>query len=166
MLVKLKQIVSDKKTKAKLVNIIQICLNHVEMHPEDIKTIGIAWYDNTRFILNAKIFGNFIRRKPNSFNRLLRTKGCSCDRSKASERGERFKNLPDAKYWYIRQSDLIKRKQLVDTENTEKPESDSYPIYDFGFDLINIENENNDVLDLLQENYDTYDFFDEIGQFP
>ena len=165
MLAKLKQIVSDNKTKVKLVNIIQICLNHVEMHPEDISTIGIAWYDDTRFILNARIFGNFIRRKPNSFNRLLRTKGCSCNRSKASERGERFKNLPDAKFWYIRQSDLIKRKQLVNAENTEKPESDSDSYFNFSFDLINIENEYNDALDLLHENYYTYYLFDEIGQF-
>ncbi|KAK8867166.1 hypothetical protein M9Y10_010142 [Tritrichomonas musculus] len=121
---KLQQYVTLAKPKLKLRTILIVCLNYIDSHPEDIIHVGVCWYDDYHIIINTRIFGNLIKRKPNSINKNFRDNYFKCIRTTSSMRNKKFlsftfNNLPDPKGWVLQRSDNFQRGRVYENINDE-----------------------------------------------
>lgn len=147
MIEELEKQVTKTNPKMKLKTVVKICLDFVEEHPELIHKIGIAWYNETCFIINTKIFGIFIKRKPNSINKNLKKNGFKCIKTKYSMREKKylsftFNDLPDSKSWVLQYSDKLQKKSKKNISNIffDFPNLNDY-LYDTGNEKYFEENE-------------------------
>lgn len=147
MIEELEKQVTKTNPKMKLKTVVKICLDFVEEHPELINKIGIAWYNETCFIINTKIFGIFIKRKPNSINKNLKKNGFKCIKTKYSMREKKylsftFNDLPDSKSWVLQYSDKLQKKSKKNISNIffDFPNLNDY-LYDTGNEKYFEENE-------------------------
>ena len=162
MLEDIQKQITIQKPKMKLKDIVQICLDYISGHPEDINLVGIAWYDNNNFIINTKIFAAFTKRKINTINRNLRKNGLICFRTNVLMRQRKFgsitfNQLPDQKNWVIHRLNETEKKikfknnqkDLYDKQNEIKANSNLSP------DLENI-----DLLFNLNDEMQDFDYYD------
>lgn len=91
-----KEMLNDLKKKVeyeKIPKALWLCLNYTETHKQDINTIGAAWVDDNKFILNTFIFSKFINRKIHTINRNLREHSFKTKKIGYSERSHLFSLL-------------------------------------------------------------------------
>ncbi|KAK8896283.1 hypothetical protein M9Y10_014180 [Tritrichomonas musculus] len=115
----LKQKVTDKGNKLKLLHVVWLCLKYVSNHPDEKTQVGIFWFDDSSFMLNSSIFGTFVNRKPNTMNRLFRTHGFSYKKSTSSMRDRVYElypneSLPEPKNWILRWCDGFTKSTTED----------------------------------------------------
>lgn len=128
MIEDLQKRITVKRPKMKQREIVKICLDYISEHPKDIGYVGIAWYDDSKFIINTKIFARFIKRKTNTINRNFRKNGFKCFRTNASMRQKKigsitFNQLPDSNNWVIHmQNKLLSNSVLHNDWKIDKNE--------------------------------------------
>lgn len=101
----LKQKVTDKSNKLKLIHTVWLCLEFVEHNPDSKFEIGIFWNSNSHFMINTFIFGMFVNRKPNTINRNFRSHGFCYKKTTFEMRDALNECLPDSKNWILRWCD-------------------------------------------------------------
>ena len=96
-------------------------MNYVESHPDLASKIGVFWNTNSSFMINTSIFGNFVKKKPNSINRNFRAhdftnKKVTLEMREHIPKKFSFINLPDQRNWFERRSEGF-------TKQTTEPEA-------------------------------------------
>lgn len=96
--------------KKKLILIAFLCLNYVGQQNDFALNIGCFWNSNGSFIMNTKIFANFIHRKENSINKNFQFNGFQNKKLTAKMIQEisnkfNFSNSINYKNWILRYCD-------------------------------------------------------------
>lgn len=167
---KLRQRITDKEKKLKLLHVVWLCLQHVSNNPDDKTKIGIFWFDDSHFMLNTSIFGLFVNRKPNTMNRLFRTHGFHYQKSTSSMREkvyELYPNeaLPEPKNWILRWCDGFTRTTTEDEARKWK-KIDSHKITLESAEE-HVENKEEELADFkIPSNVDIMDMFNPPSLLP
>ncbi|KAK8857362.1 hypothetical protein M9Y10_015766 [Tritrichomonas musculus] len=101
----IKDKITNKVDKMKIIHVLWLCLDFVKNHPESKFEMGLFWVDHSHFMMNTFIFGSFINRKPNTINRNLRTHGFYFKKTTFEMRSMINESLPDSKHWILRWCD-------------------------------------------------------------
>lgn len=171
----LKQKVSNKHPKMKLVHIIWMCLNYAELHPELASKIGCFWYTDDSFMMNTLIFSIFIGRLENTINTYLRAYGFRCKKSTRLMRDAvpvkfNFTTFPNMRNWNKRQCNGFTKKTTesesikwhcpsnvtnqMNNENASGIQDD----HDYNDDETNSSYSNDDQDVFFQYGFNSFDF--------
>lgn len=102
----LTRIVSNKRMPLRQTHFIWLCLNDAESTPEFVSKNGCFWFNDDSFILNSKIFSNFVDKKNNTVLKDLLSHGfksqilCRKIKEKIPDKFN-FHMLPDQRGWRL-----------------------------------------------------------------